>query len=117
MTDLLNRMTPAELVFNRGIEREALRVTPTGALAQTPHPDKFGSKLTHPKVTTDFSEAQLELITPVHQSARSALDDLEQVHRYIYSGLGEEILWSASMPCVLQHVSNLGVFSGALCLK
>lgn len=102
MTDLLNRMTPAELVFNRGIEREALRVTPTGALAQTPHPDKFGSKLTHPKVTTDFSEAQLELITPVHQSARSALDDLEQVHRYIYSGLGEEILWSASMPCVLQ---------------
>jgi glutamate--cysteine ligase len=90
------------LTFNRGIEREALRVTQQGQLASTPHPDHFGSKLTHPKVTTDFSESQLELITPTHPTPADAIKDLDEIHRYIYTGLGDEILWSASMPCVLQ---------------
>ncbi|MEK9869395.1 MAG: glutamate--cysteine ligase [Gammaproteobacteria bacterium] len=89
------------MAFRRGIEREALRVMPSGALAMTPHPDFLGSKLTHPKITTDFSESQLELITPVHTTAAAALDDLDKVHRFIYTGLENEILWSASMPCVL----------------
>lgn len=97
----------ALLTFNRGIEREALRVSPGGQLAQTPHPEKFGSKLTHPQVTTDFSESQLELITPVHASASEALADLDRVHRYVYTGLGDEILWSASMPCVLQDNASI----------
>ena len=100
----LDKASAAELLtFNRGIEREALRVTPAGSLAQTPHPAAFGSKLTHPKVTTDFSEAQLELITPVLRSARAAIDDLDQIHRYLYKELGDELLWSASMPCVLEN--------------
>ena len=92
---------PDLMAFQRGIEREALRVMPSGALAMTPHPDFLGSKLTHPKITTDFSESQLELITPVHTTAAAALDDLDKVHRFIYTGLENEILWSASMPCVL----------------
>jgi glutamate--cysteine ligase len=95
------------LHFNLGIEREALRVTPEGNLAQTPHPAFLGSKLTHPKITTDFSESQLELITPVHNSVTEALKDLSAVHRFIYSGLEEEILWSASMPCVLQSDDSI----------
>jgi len=90
------------LTFNRGIEREALRITEGGSLAQTPHPSAFGSKLTHPKVTTDFSEAQLELITPAHRSSRAAIEDLDQIHRYVYTQLEDELLWSASMPCELQ---------------
>ena len=90
------------LVFNHGIEREALRVTHEGHLATTPHPGFLGGKLTHPKVTTDFSESQLELITPVHQSPAAALTELDEVHRYIYSGLQDEKLWSASMPCLLK---------------
>lgn len=97
-----SRQDPGLLVFNHGIEREALRVTHEGHLATTPHPAFLGSKLTHPKVTTDFSESQLELITPVHHSPAAALNELEEVHRYIYSGLQDEILWSASMPCVLK---------------
>ncbi|MBT4161374.1 MAG: glutamate--cysteine ligase [Gammaproteobacteria bacterium] len=104
--DLLNNLDKAQrshlLTFNHGIEREALRVTPSGSLALTDHPGFLGSKLTHPKITTDFSESQLELITPVHRSAQAALEDLDLVHRYIYTGLDDEILWSASMPCVLQ---------------
>lgn len=97
-----SKQDPSLLVFNHGIEREALRVTHEGHLATTPHPAFLGSKLTHPKVTTDFSESQLELITPVHQSPAAALNELDEVHRYIYSGLQDEILWSASMPCVLK---------------
>ena len=95
------------LIFSRGIEREALRVTPEGALASTPHPTALGSKLTHPKITTDFSESQLELITPVHNSAAGALDDLDKVHRFVYSELGDELLWPASMPCVLSNEGDI----------
>lgn len=106
------------LVFNRGIEREALRVAPDGALAASPHPAAFGSKLTHPQITTDFSEAQLELITGVHQSREALLEELDLVHRAVCQALGEERLWPASMPCRLPAdaaiplaqygVSNLG---------
>lgn len=109
--ELIGQLDPSTaasiLTFNRGIEREALRVTESGSLSLSPHPAAFGSKLTHPKITTDFSEAQLELITPVHQSAADALDDLEQIHRYLYTQLGDEILWSASMPCVLQDNDSI----------
>lgn len=89
------------LTFNRGIEREALRVDPQGNLARTPHPAFLGSKLTHPSVTTDFSEAQLELITPVSNSIDDTLGFLQEVHQFVSQGLGEETIWSASMPCVL----------------
>ena len=59
----LVRGRPELGALRRGIEKESLRVTPTGALAATPHPRGLGSPLTHPHITTDFSEAQLELIT------------------------------------------------------
>ena len=93
--------------FQRGIERESLRVDATGNLANTPHPQFLGSKLTHPTITTDFSEAQLELITPVSNSIDATLKTLNDTHRFVYSGLGEEILWATSMPCVLQGDQNI----------
>ena len=95
------------LTFNRGIEREALRVTTSGLLARSPHPEFLGSKLTHPLVTTDFSESQLELITPVHTSPEDALGQLRDIHRLIYSELADELLWSASMPCILHAGGSL----------
>ena len=55
--------------IRRGIEKESLRATPDGSLALTPHPQALGAALTHPHITTDYSEAQLELITGVHASA------------------------------------------------
>ena len=58
--------------IRRGIEKESLRATPEGGLAMTPHPQALGSALTHPHITTDYSEAQLELITGVHASPRPA---------------------------------------------
>lgn len=100
-------VNPDLLTFNRGIEREALRVTPGGGLAQTAHPYSLGSKLTHPKITTDFSESQLELITPVQQGINNTLSELDRIHRYVYSKLDDEILWSASMPCVLSDDQSI----------
>ena len=57
-----------------GIERESLRALPGGGLALTPHPAALGSALTHPNITTDFSESQVELVTGVHSRVESALD-------------------------------------------
>ncbi len=87
--------------LRRGIEKESLRVRPDGKLATTPHPIRLGSALTHPCVTTDFSESQLELITGVHGNAHACLDDLTAIHQAVYRAIGDELLWSASMPCQL----------------
>ena len=57
--------------MRRGLEKESLRAQPDGRLALTPHPAALGSALTHPHITTDYSESQLELITGVHDSAVS----------------------------------------------
>ena len=85
----------------RGIEKESLRVTHDGTLATTPHPRTFGSALTHPNITTDYSESQLELITGVHASVEQCLEELTQVHQFAYRSLGDEMMWVSSMPCLL----------------
>jgi len=85
----------------RGIEKESLRVRSDGALALTPHPAALGAALTHPHITTDFSEAQLELITAPHAGPEACLEELERIHQVVYRAIGEELLWCASMPCQL----------------
>lgn len=85
-----------------GLEREALRVAPTGTLSAKPHPAAFGSALTHPYITTDFSEALLELITPALADKGELLGFLEDLHAFVQTQLGDELLWGASMPCVLE---------------
>ncbi len=87
--------------INRGLEKESLRVSPEGKLALTPHPLGLGSALCHPYITTDFSEALLEFITPVATRIDQSLQCLDDVHRYVYSQLGDEQLWTASMPCMV----------------
>lgn len=86
----------------RGIEKEGLRVKPDGYLAQTPHPEKLGSKLTHPFITTDYSESLLELITDPKSSAKDTLAMLRQLHVLVYRALPDgEVMWPLSMPCML----------------
>ncbi len=90
--------------IRRGIEKESLRSLPTGGLALTPHPSALGSALTHPRITTDFSESQVELITGVHPDAESCLAELTEIHQFTYRSLaaaGNEMLWVSSMPCGL----------------
>ncbi len=93
----------------RGIEKESLRVTAEGRLAQTPHPRVLGSALTHEWITTDFSEALLEFITPVNNVVGQSLQQLEDIHRYVYGRLDGEILWASSMPCVMGVDSEIPV--------
>ena len=87
--------------MRRGVEKESLRTRADGRLALTPHPAALGSALTHPHITTDFSESQLELITGVHDSVQACEAELTQIHQAIYRALGDETLWVASMPCGL----------------
>ena len=87
--------------MRRGIEKESLRVRPDGTLATTPHPPALGSALTHPHITTDFSEALIELITGVHARGGRCLEELERIHQFVYRHIGDELLWCASMPCDL----------------
>ena len=89
------------LGIRRGIEKESLRALPSGALAMTPHPRALGSALTHPNITTDFSESQVELITGVHQNVEDCLTELQDVQRATFAALGDELLWVSSMPCGL----------------
>ena len=101
----LKTLTPAQFQgMRRGIEKESLRAQPSGALALTPHPKALGSALTHPSITTDFSESQVELVTSAHASPEAALDELTQLHQFTYRALqenGDEMLWVSSMPCGL----------------
>ncbi len=87
--------------ITRGFEKECLRVTPDGHLAQSPHPVGLGSKLTHPWITTDYSEALLEFITPPSQDRDFALPFLRDLHRFTAQRLGTELLWASSMPGLL----------------
>ncbi len=98
----LAALTPDVLgALLRGIEKEGLRVRPDGMLSDTPHPPGLGSALTHPRITTDFSESQLELITGVHPHVDGCLAELTELHQVVYRHLGDELLWCASMPCKL----------------
>jgi len=87
--------------MRRGIEKESLRTSRDGSLALTPHPTALGSALTHPHITTDFSESQLELVTGVHETIAGCLEELTQTHQFVYRSIGDEMLWVASMPCGL----------------
>ena len=98
--------------MRRGVEKESLRAQPDGSLALTPHPAALGSALTHPHITTDFSESQLEFVTGVHPGALECLDELTQIHQFTYRALrelGEEMLWVSSMPCGLPTDENIPI--------
>jgi len=101
----LQALTPARLGgIRRGIEKESLRALPTGALALTPHPLALGSALTHPSITTDYSESQVELITSAQARVGDCLEELTQIHQFVYRVMrqqGDEMLWVSSMPCGL----------------
>jgi glutamate--cysteine ligase len=118
MTDLLNRRLtllaesqnrPLLSRGLRGIERETLRVDQFGDLATTPHPAALGAALTHQQITTDYSESLLEFITPAENDVADALARLDQIHRFAYSRLGDEVLWNQSMPAHLPSEAEIPI--------
>ncbi len=83
----------------KGVEKESLRADPGGLLAQTPHPAELGSALTNRYITTDFSEALLEFVTPAWADYWQTQQFLCDLHIYTYRNIGDELLWGSSMPC------------------
>jgi glutamate--cysteine ligase len=95
--------------LNRGVEKESLRVRPDAALATTPHPAALGSALKHPRITTDFSESQPELITSVHADPDGCVKELTEIHQVVYRAIGDELLWACSMPCRLPEENEIPI--------
>ena len=98
--------------IRRGVEKESLRVLPDGRLASTPHPAALGAALTHPHITTDFSESQLELVTGAHRDVAHCIDELTRIHQFVYRVLGQagdERLWVSSMPCCLPEDGEIPI--------
>jgi len=95
--------------IRRGIEKESLRVSNDGMLAETAHPAGLGSPLTHPHITTDFSEAQLELITDTRDSITDCLSELTSIHQVVYRNIDNELLWCGSMPCSLPEDERIPI--------
>ncbi len=91
----------------KGIEKESLRIKQDGSLSDRPHPRGLGSALTNKYITTDFSEALLEFVTPAFSSTWEALEFLCDVHQFTYDHLDDELLWVASMPCVMADEGDI----------
>jgi len=92
-----------------GLEKEGLRVDPQGHLALTPHPAALGSALANPRITTDYSEALLEFITAPHRSHAAMLAEMEDIHRFAYAHLGDELVWNQSMPALLPDEASIPI--------
>jgi glutamate--cysteine ligase len=95
--------------IQRGIEKEGLRCEPSGRLSKTPHPQTLGSALTHPSITTDYSESLLEFITPVFDNAKDTLQFMHNLHQYSYQNIGDELIWPASMPCIINGEKSIPI--------
>ncbi len=93
----------------RGVEKESLRTSQSGHLSQTEHPLSLGAALTHPHITTDFSEALVEFITPPSHRIEEVTTHLDALHRFSHAQLGNEMLWSHSMPCALPNDDDIPV--------
>ncbi|MBL4796408.1 MAG: glutamate--cysteine ligase [Oleispira sp.] len=112
-TLLQNLSTPEALPLlakiQRGIEKEGLRVTAQAKVAQTKHPQILGSALTHPSITTDYSEALLEFITPVSTAISDSINYLSNLHIYTARNNAAEYIWPASMPCRLEGEESIPI--------
>ena len=102
-----------------GFEKESLRVV-NSSISQHHHPESLGSALCNDYITTDFSEAQLELVTPPLNDKIKGLKFLEDIHHFVSCNIEDEILWPFSMPTIINQdkdipiadygSSNLGLF-------
>ena len=110
LTQLLNQGSAALLRGGlKGLEKESLRVDANGCLVHTPHPESLGAALTHPHITTDYSEALIELVTPPLTTVPETLGFLCDIHSFVYQHLEGEMLWATSMPCALDEDTNIPI--------
>lgn len=103
LASLVNAREPGVLQRGmKGVEKESLRVLPDGHISHAPHPPALGSALCNAHITTDFSEALPELVTPAFDDTLQLLQYLTDLHGFTCARLGGEMLWATSMPCRLR---------------
>jgi glutamate--cysteine ligase len=112
---------PYVMAARFGLEKESQRTTLDGQLATTDHPQIFGNRSYHPYIQTDFSETQVELITPVADSIHEMLRFLAAIHDVALRSMNkQEMLWPLSMPPKLPvkdediKIAKLEQFDGVL---
>ncbi|WP_370830414.1 bifunctional glutamate--cysteine ligase GshA/glutathione synthetase GshB [Clostridium sp.] len=94
---------------NFGIERETLRIDENGYLAKTDHPEEFGDKAHNPYITTDFSESQIEVITPALSDIKETYNFTRALYDIVAMEVGDEYLWPESMPCIIPDDKDIPV--------
>src|SRR5512136_1276220 len=111
LAGLVNSRVPGVLQGGlKGVERESLRVTPKGLIARTAHPAALGSALTNEHITTDYSEALIELVTPPFAHTWELVQYLADLHRFVYTNLpDDELLWATSMPCAIKGDASIPI--------
>ncbi|MFO8070159.1 MAG: bifunctional glutamate--cysteine ligase GshA/glutathione synthetase GshB [Alkalibacterium sp.] len=103
-----NKLEPYFIKGSFGIEKEGLRVDKEGYLALTDHPSLFGNRNHHPYIQTDFSESQLELVTPPQDTLEQQYQWLKALHDVVNRTLPEdEFVWPFSMPNVLPKEEDI----------
>ena len=107
----LCKLSPEEILKGSfGIEWESLRALSDGKLSLTPHPEVFGDKLKNPVITTDFSESQIEIITPTFDSIDEAFDVFSLLADLVNASLPDnEYLWFQSIPCILPYYDKIPI--------
>ncbi|QZT37420.1 bifunctional glutamate--cysteine ligase GshA/glutathione synthetase GshB [Halosquirtibacter xylanolyticus] len=111
----INKQAPGLLLDGLfGLEKEALRVDEKGLLSLFPHPKSLGDKSTHAFITTDFSESQIELISPPMSTIKEALGFIETAQDIVFDNIDDEYLWPQSLPCLLpdSHMIPIAKFTG-----
>jgi len=111
MLDLFKKLFDKEELLSGGfgIEREALRLNSNGKLAVKDHPEVFGNKLLNPYITTDFSESQVELITPAFKTTKETYAFLNALYDIVALEIGDEYLWPQSMPCDIPEDADIPI--------
>lgn len=94
---------------NFGLEKENLRVDYNGHLALTPHPAVFGDKKKNPYITVDFSESQVEMITPSFKKVKDTYYFMENLHDIVTENLDGEYLWPQSLPPIVPEEDKIPV--------
>ena len=100
----------SNLIIERGIEKESLRVTKNGYISNKKHPETLGSSYTNPSITTDFAESLIEIVTPTYISVDELYEKLKIIHIFINQNLKDgEMLWPFSMPPKIEDEAKINI--------
>lgn len=87
-----------------GLEQEEHRVMADGRISRYPYPEKFGSRINHPYLQSNFTDSMLELITEPTKGSREAVKNLKMLQQIVNAELhDDERIWPLSMPPQLEE--------------